>query len=93
MVDVVVKRMLAAQGMAAPSASNTISETSQCHDITVYPALGLAGGACEGHGLLLDVASLGPGGEGAGDEGKDEDEADLVELKPTPAAVAVKEAA
>src|SRR2546430_8824893 len=22
----------------------------QCHDITVYPAIGLAGGACGGHG-------------------------------------------
>jgi hypothetical protein len=28
---------------------------TQCHDITVYPALGLAGGACEGYGLLLDI--------------------------------------
>jgi hypothetical protein len=28
----------------------------QCHDITVYPALGLAGGACEGYGLLLDIS-------------------------------------
>ena len=27
----------------------------QCHDITVYPAIGLAGGACEGYGLLLDI--------------------------------------
>jgi len=27
----------------------------QCHDITLYPAIGLAGGACEGHGLLLDI--------------------------------------
>src|SRR5688572_21342173 len=27
----------------------------QCHDITVYPALGLAGGACGGYGLLLDI--------------------------------------
>jgi hypothetical protein len=27
----------------------------QCHDITLDPALGLAGGACEGHGLLLDI--------------------------------------
>jgi len=33
-----------------------VSERSQCHDITVYPALGLAGGACEGHGLLLDIS-------------------------------------
>ena len=29
---------------------------TQCHDITVYPAIGLAGGACEGYGLLLDIA-------------------------------------
>ncbi len=28
---------------------------TQCHDITVYPALGLAGGACEGYGLLIDI--------------------------------------
>ena len=28
---------------------------TQCHDITVYPALGLAGGACGGYGLLLDI--------------------------------------
>jgi hypothetical protein len=28
---------------------------NQCHDITVYPALGLAGGACEGYGILLDI--------------------------------------
>lgn len=29
---------------------------NQCHDITLYPALGLAGGACEGYGLLLDIS-------------------------------------
>jgi hypothetical protein len=28
---------------------------TQCHDITVYPAIGLAGGACEGYGLLLNI--------------------------------------
>jgi hypothetical protein len=28
---------------------------TQCHDITVYPWLGLAGGACEGYGMLLDI--------------------------------------
>ena len=27
----------------------------QCHDITVYPGVGLAGGACGGYGLLLDI--------------------------------------
>ena len=30
----------------------------QCHDITVYPAIGLAGGACEGYGLLLDIRDV-----------------------------------
>ncbi len=29
---------------------------TQCHDITVYPAVGLAGGACEGYGFLLDIS-------------------------------------
>ncbi|HXE60659.1 MAG TPA: hypothetical protein VN607_08115, partial [Gemmatimonadaceae bacterium] len=28
---------------------------TQCHDITVYPSIGLAGGACEGYGMLLDI--------------------------------------
>ncbi len=28
---------------------------TQCHDITVYPSIGLAGGACAGYGLLLDI--------------------------------------
>lgn len=29
--------------------------TDQCHDITVYPELGLAAGACSGNGILLDI--------------------------------------
>jgi len=28
---------------------------TQCHDITLAPALGMAGGACEGYGMLLDI--------------------------------------
>jgi hypothetical protein len=28
---------------------------TQCHDITLYPAIGRAGGACEGYGFLLDI--------------------------------------
>lgn len=28
---------------------------TQCHDITLYPEIGLAGGACEGYGFLLDI--------------------------------------
>ncbi|MEM9406233.1 MAG: DUF305 domain-containing protein [Acidobacteriota bacterium] len=30
--------------------------TNQCHDITVYPEIGLAAGACSGNGILLDVS-------------------------------------
>ena len=41
----------------AAGPAGAVSERSQCHDITVYPALGLAGGACEGHGLLLDISN------------------------------------
>lgn len=29
--------------------------TNQCHDITAYPAVGLAAGACSGNGILLDI--------------------------------------
>lgn len=29
---------------------------TQCHDITLYPAIGMAGGACGGYGLLLDIS-------------------------------------
>jgi hypothetical protein len=30
-------------------------DTDQCHDITVYTAIGLAAGACDGNGILLDI--------------------------------------
>jgi hypothetical protein len=29
--------------------------TDQCHDITVYSAIGLAAGACSGNGILIDI--------------------------------------
>jgi hypothetical protein len=29
---------------------------TQCHDITAYPAIGRAGGACRGYGMLLDIS-------------------------------------
>jgi hypothetical protein len=32
-----------------------IELTDQCHDITVYSAIGLAAGACSGNGILLDI--------------------------------------
>ena len=31
-------------------------ETNQCHDITVFPQVGLAAGACSGNGILLDIS-------------------------------------
>ncbi|MEL6363816.1 MAG: hypothetical protein AAFR11_03120 [Pseudomonadota bacterium] len=31
------------------------SATNHCHDITVYPEMGLAAGACSGNGILLDI--------------------------------------
>jgi len=34
------------------------SGPNQCHDITVYPEIGLAGGACGGYGLLLDIKDV-----------------------------------
>jgi hypothetical protein len=30
--------------------------TNQCHDITVFPEMGLAAGACSGNGILLDIS-------------------------------------
>jgi len=32
------------------------STTNQCHDITVFPEVGLAAGACSGNGILLDIS-------------------------------------
>ena len=32
------------------------SPTNRCHDITAYPAIGLAAGACSGNGILLDIS-------------------------------------
>ena len=32
------------------------AESSRCHDITAFPELGLAAGACSGNGILLDIS-------------------------------------
>jgi hypothetical protein len=32
------------------------SATTACHDITAFPAIGLAAGACQGNGLLIDIS-------------------------------------
>lgn len=46
-----------AAGAAAGRGRGNTTPTgpNQCHDITVYPQIGLAGGACAGLGLLLDI--------------------------------------
>jgi hypothetical protein len=38
-----------------PTGNHGTAETNMCHDITVYPAIGLAAGACSGNGILLDI--------------------------------------
>jgi len=43
------------EGDHGPGTQKT-SETNQCHDITVFPELGLAAGACSGNGILLDIS-------------------------------------
>ena len=32
------------------------SLTDKCHDVTVFPEIGLAAGACSGNGILLDIS-------------------------------------
>ena len=52
----------AAQAAANPNAPprpvSPRGGPTQCHDITVYPEIGLAGGACGGYGLLLDIRDV-----------------------------------
>jgi RimJ/RimL family protein N-acetyltransferase len=35
------------------------SRTDECHDITVFPSLNLAAGACSGNGILFDITDPG----------------------------------
>lgn len=53
------------RGAAPPAAANAAAPPrrpatgpTQCHDITTYPAIGLAGGACEGYGFLIDISDV-----------------------------------
>ncbi len=48
-----ISSIIAAERGPQPAAN---AGPTQCHDITVYPAAGLAGGACGGYGLLLDIS-------------------------------------
>ena len=45
----IVARMVGANPNQKPTGPE------QCHDITLYPEIGYAGGACGGYGLLLDI--------------------------------------
>ena len=42
-------------GTHGKAGSDKPKDTDQCHDITVYSAIGLAAGACSGNGILLDI--------------------------------------
>jgi len=49
--------ILAVQASRSPRpGAGPRSGPTQCHDITLYPAIGLAGGACEGYGMLIDIS-------------------------------------
>ena len=43
-------------GGAHGEGTQETARTDQCHDITAYPAVGLAAGACSGNGILLDIS-------------------------------------
>ena len=43
------------RGGGAPRPAAPAIGQSGCHDITSYPAIGFAGGACAGYGLLFDI--------------------------------------
>jgi hypothetical protein len=51
----IIDKLIGAGGPPPIPGVSPISIFRQCHDITLYPALGIAGGACEGHGILLDI--------------------------------------
>ncbi len=36
--------------------TQSTTATDACHDITAYPEIGLAAGACEGNGILIDIS-------------------------------------
>jgi hypothetical protein len=45
-------------GPGGAPANRTPTGPNQCHDITVYPDIGFAGGACGGYGLLLNIREV-----------------------------------
>jgi hypothetical protein len=43
-------------GGSAGLASQNTAQTNHCHDITVFPEINRAAGACSGNGILLDIS-------------------------------------
>lgn len=43
-------------GPVTPTTYSPLPNTNTCHDITVYPEVDLAAGACQGNGLLMDIS-------------------------------------
>ena len=58
-IDEMIAQMMASAGVGGGDDDGPRPGPTQCHDITVYPAIGLAGGACGGYGLLLDISDPG----------------------------------
>ncbi len=51
-----IQAIMDAMMQGPPTPAGTVHRgPDQCHDVTVYPALGLAAGACAEYGLLLDI--------------------------------------
>lgn len=44
------------QGGDHGAGTQTTSRTDHCHDITVFPSLNLAAGACSGNGIIFDIS-------------------------------------
>ncbi|MEX2154334.1 MAG: hypothetical protein WD825_13425 [Gemmatimonadaceae bacterium] len=53
-----IQSIMDARAAAQPRRTGPRPGPTQCHDITVYPAIGLAGGACAGYGFLLDISDV-----------------------------------
>ena len=50
-----VLNALSSGGSHGKDGAEKPTDSNQCHDITVYSAIGLAAGACSGNGILLDI--------------------------------------
>lgn len=58
-------RVFAAEGQIAGlwgggdhgEGTQSTSRTDQCHDITVFPSMDIAAGACSGNGIILDISN------------------------------------